>query len=76
MSTFDKVKSLLSEQLGIDEEKITLNSKVIDDLKADSLDVVELLMTLEEECDIVVSEEDASKLATVGDIVNMIDSNK
>lgn len=76
MSTFDKVKSLLSEQLGIDEEKITLNSKVIDDLKADSLDVVELLMTLEEECDIVVSEEDASKLATVGDIVNMIDANK
>lgn len=76
MTTFDKVKSLLAEQLGVDEAKITMDSKVIDDLKADSLDVVELLMTLEEECDIAVSEEDAAKLSTVGDIVNMIDANK
>ncbi len=75
MSTFEKVKSLLAEQLGIEESSISANSKIIDDLKADSLDVVELLMTLEDECNISVSEEEASKLTTVGDIVKMIDSN-
>lgn len=74
--TFKKVAELLADQLGIDESTIKPESKVIDDLKADSLDVVELLMTLEEEFDIAVSEEEASKLSTVADIVKIIDSNK
>ncbi len=74
--TFEKVKELLSNQLNIDEEKITLNSKIVEDLGADSLDVVEMLMTLEEEYGIVVTDEDAVKIVTVNDIVNLIDSNK
>ncbi|MBQ2717371.1 MAG: acyl carrier protein [Clostridia bacterium] len=73
--TFKKVASFLSEQLGVDEDSIKMDSKIIDDLKADSLDVVELLMTLEDEFDIVVSEEEASNLQTVGDIVKLIDNN-
>ncbi len=73
--TFKKVASFLSEQLGVDEDSIKMDSKIIDDLKADSLDVVELLMTLEDEFDIVVSEDEASSLQTVGDIVKLIDNN-
>lgn len=73
---FEKVKRLLANQLGIKEEKITLNSRVIEDLGADSLDVVELLMLLEEEFGIEVSEQEAIKLKTVADIVNIIESKK
>ncbi len=76
MTTLENVKSLLADQLGIDESKITPSSKIIDDLKADSLDVVELLMKLEEEYDIPVSEDDATNLSTVEDIVKLIDSKK
>ena len=72
--TFDKVKKLLAEQLNIDESKITENSKVIDELGADSLDVVEMLMTLEDEFDVTVSDEESVNLKTVGDIVKLIDS--
>lgn len=71
--TIEKVKDLLSSQLNVDKEKITAESKIVEDLGADSLDVVELLMTLEEECGIVVSDEDAVKIVTVSDIVNLID---
>ena len=72
--SFDKVKKLLSEQLNIDEEKIAMESKVIDDLGADSLDVVEMLMTLEDEFNVTVTDEESVGLKTVGDIVNLIDS--
>lgn len=72
--TFDKVKKLLSEQLNIEEEKITESAKVIDDLGADSLDVVEMLMTLEDEFNISVTDEESVSLKTVGDIVKLIDS--
>ena len=72
--TFDKVKKLLAEQLNIDAEKITEKSKVIDDLGADSLDVVEMLMTLEDEFNVTVSDEESVTLKTVGDIVKLIDS--
>lgn len=72
--TFDKVKKLLAEQLNIDESKITENSKVIDELGADSLDVVEMLMTLEDEFNVTVSDEESVNLKTVGDIVKLIDS--
>lgn len=72
--TLDKVKKLLAEQLNIDEEKITEESKVIDDLGADSLDVVEMLMTLEDEFNVSVSDEESVSLKTVGDIVKLIDS--
>ena len=72
--TFDKVKKLLAEQLNVDAEKITAASKVIEDLGADSLDVVEMLMTLEDEFNVTVSDEESVALKTVGDIVKLIDS--
>ena len=60
--------------MNIDESKITENSKVIDELGADSLDVVEMLMTLEDEFNVTVSDEESVNLKTVGDIVKLIDS--
>lgn len=71
--TLEKVAEVLSEQLGIDKSKITLNSRIIEDLGADSLDVVELIMSLEEKYGISISDEEAAKTATVGDVVNLID---
>ena len=71
--TFEKVKKLLAEQLNIPVEKITEKSKVIDDLCADSLDVVEMLMTLEDEFNVTVTDEESVTLKTVGDIVKLID---
>ena len=71
--TFEKVKKLLAEQLNIPVEKITEKSKVIDDLGADSLDVVEMLMTLEDEFNVTVTDEESVTLKTVGDIVKLID---
>ena len=72
--TFEKISELLAKQLGIAKETITLESEIIKDLGADSLDVVEMLMGLEEEFGIEVSEEEAVGLRTVGDIVAVIDS--
>ena len=72
----DKIKSLLSSQLGIKEERIQLKSRILEDLGADSLDLVELLMTLEDEFHVSISDEEAIKLKTVEDIVKIIDANK
>ena len=69
----DKVKKLLAEQLNISVDTINEDSKIIEDLGADSLDVVEMLMVLEDEFDVTVSDEESLKLKTVGDIVNLID---
>ena len=76
MNTFEQVAKLIAEQLGIDAGKISEQSDIIKDLGADSLDVVEMLMGLEEEYGITISEEEASNLKTVADIVKLIDSNK
>ncbi len=73
--TFNKVKEIIAEQLGIDANTITENSKVIADLGADSLDIVELVMALEDEFGISVDEDKVQSLVTVGDIVALIDSN-
>ena len=70
--TFNKVAELLSEQLGISKSEIALDSDVIKDPGADSLDVVQLLMSLEEDFGITVSEEEASNLKTVEDIIKLI----
>ena len=70
--TFNKVAELLSEQLGKSKSEIALDSDVIKDLGADSLDVVQLLMSLEEDFGITVSEEEASNLKTVEDIIKLI----
>ena len=75
MATVDKVKELISQQLNKPIEEITEDKEVVKDLGADSLDVVEMLMSLEEEYDITVPEEDAVNIKTVGDIVKLIDKN-
>lgn len=72
MSVFEKVKGIISEQLGVDEGDVTMESSFIEDLGADSLDIVELVMALEEEFDIVIPDEDAEKIRTVGEAVNYI----
>ncbi|AVP53699.1 acyl carrier protein [Clostridium tetani] len=68
----DKVKDIISEQLGIDPEEIKMESSFVDDLGADSLDVVELIMALETEFDLEIADEDAEKVATVGDVVEYL----
>lgn len=71
--TIDKVKELLAAQLNISQDKIKEDSKLVEDLGADSLDMVEMLMTLEDEFGISISDEDALKLKTVSDIVTYIE---
>jgi acyl carrier protein len=72
---FEKVKDIIADQLGIDISEISLESSFIDDLGADSLDIVELIMALEEEFDIEFPDEDAEKIATVADVVDYIKSH-
>ncbi len=76
MTTADKVIELISKQLNKPVEEITVDKDVVKDLGADSLDVVEMLMGLEEEFNITVPEEDAVNIKTVGDIVKLIDEKK
>ena len=71
---FEKVRELLSEQLNVAAEKITMESNIVADLHADSLDVVEMLMSLEDNFNIQVSDEDAANLLTVGAIVEYIEN--
>ncbi|WP_163536764.1 acyl carrier protein [Gracilibacillus sp. YIM 98692] len=74
--TFEKVKEIVVDRLDVDEDKVTLEASFKDDLEADSLDVVELVMELEDEFDMEIADEDAEKIATVGDAVNYINSNQ
>ena len=69
---FDKVKEIIVEQLGVAETAITPDASFIDDLGADSLDIVELIMALEEEFDLEIPDADAEKIVTVGDVVDYI----
>jgi acyl carrier protein len=73
VATFDRVKKVVAEQLQVDPEQITTEASFVEDLGADSLDVVELVMALEEEFDIEIPDEEAEKIATVGDAVGYID---
>ena len=73
MATFDRVKKVVVEQLEVSEEEVTPTASFVDDLGADSLDVVELVMGLEEEFDVEIPDEDAEKIATVGDAITYID---
>lgn len=76
MSTFDKVKEIVVEQLGVDEADVAMDSTFIDDLGADSLDIVELIMAFEEEFNIEIPDEIAEKIKTVKDAVEYIDKEK
>ncbi len=72
METFEKVAEITAEQLGVDESTITPDSSFINDFEADSLDLVELMMALEEEYDIEIPDEEAEKISTVGEAVDYI----
>ncbi|MDQ7066303.1 MAG: acyl carrier protein [candidate division KSB1 bacterium] len=72
MAIEDKVKQIIVEQLGVDESEVTPEASFIDDLGADSLDTVELVMAFEEEFDIEIPDEDAEKMTTVGDAIEYL----
>lgn len=72
----EKVIEMLASQLNISKDKVQLNAKLIEDLGADSLDMVEMLMLVEEEFGLSIPDEDAMNLKTVGDIINYIEANK
>lgn len=75
MSTFEKVKALIVQKLGVDEAQVTESSSFSNDLGADSLDVVEFVMAVETEFKIQIPDEEAAKLLTVGDAVKYIDAH-
>ncbi len=70
----DRVKQIIAEQLGVKKEEVTENAKFVDDLGADSLDTVELVMALEEEFGIEIPDEDAEKMTTVGEAIKYIET--
>ena len=72
---FEKIRELLSSQLDIEEEKISMDSSIVDDLGADSLDVVDLIMSLEEEFDMEIPDEEIENIKTVGDLVRYVEAN-
>ncbi|MCL4493534.1 MAG: acyl carrier protein [Firmicutes bacterium] len=72
---FDKVKEIIVDQLGVDEEEVTSEASFIDDLGADSLDIVELIMALEEEFGLEIPDDEAEKISTVHDAVEYIREN-
>lgn len=74
-TTEERVKQIVAEQLGVDEEQVTAEASFMDDLGADSLDTVELVMALEEEFDIEISDEDAEKIQTVQNAMDYISEN-
>lgn len=74
MATFEDVKAVVVEQLSVDADSVKLESKIIEDLGADSLDVVELVMALEEKFDVEIPDSDAEKLVKIEDVVNYIDN--
>ena len=75
-ATFDKISKMIVERFGVDEQKITRELTFQEDLGADSLDVVELIMELEDVFGVQISDEDAEKIQTIGDAVDYIDSDK
>ena len=75
MSVGDRVQSIIVEQLGVDEDEVTVEASFTDDLGADSLDIVELVMAFEEEFGLEIPDEDAEKIATVQDAVKYIEAN-
>ncbi len=73
---FEKVKEVIIEQLAVEDDSVKLETSFIDDLGADSLDIVELIMALEEEFDLQIPDSEAEKILTVGDVVEYIKNNK
>ena len=75
MSVEEKVREIIVDQLGVDEQQVTADAAFIDDLGADSLDTVELVMALEEEFDVEIPDEDAEKISKVQDAIDYINNN-
>jgi len=75
MSTFEKVKEIVCEKLGVDESRVVETASFVNDLGADSLDVVEFVMEVEKKFEITIPDEEAGKLTTVGDAVKYIDAH-
>ena len=76
MSVDDKLQNIISEQLGVDLKKVTPEASFAGDLGADSLDSVELIMAIEDEFEIEITDEDAEKLKTVGELQDYVNANK
>ena len=72
---FDKVKEILMDQLDVEEEKVTMEASIVDDLGADSLDLVDMVMSLEEEFDVEIPDDQVENIKTVGDTVKYIEDN-
>jgi acyl carrier protein len=75
-NTYDRLKKIIVEQLGVDEEEVTPQASFVDDLNADSLDLVELIMSLEEEFGMEISDEDAERIQKVQDAVDYIEEHQ
>jgi acyl carrier protein len=75
-TTYDRLKKIIVEQLGVDEEEVTPQASFVEDLNADSLDLVELIMSLEEEFGIEISDEDAEKIQKVSDATEYIEEHQ
>lgn len=71
--TFDKIKGIIAEQLGVEEDAISMETNLMKDLEADSLDAVEIIMAIEDEFDIEIPDEDAEKFQTVADLVGYVE---
>lgn len=72
---FDKIREIVADKLNISEDEITMDSAFLEDLNADSLDIVELIMALEDELDMEIPDEDAENFVTVGDVVKFVKSH-
>ncbi len=72
---FEKVREILCDQLDLEEDKVTMDSDIVEDFEADSLDVVDLVMSLEDEFDIEIPDEEIENIKTVGDVVRYIEEN-
>ena len=76
MNIQERVKNIIADQLAVEADKVTETASFIDDLGADSLDIVELVMTMEEEFELDIPDEDAEKMKSVGDVINYIKTKK
>lgn len=74
-SVYERVRSIVAERLGVDEEKVTMEAEFIGDLNADSLDLVEVIMAMEQEFDIEIKDEEAENIRSVTDAVNFIEEH-
>lgn len=73
---FQKLKTIVVDQLGVNEENVTMEATFVDDLAADSLDIVELIMNIEEKFDLEIPDNDTEKIVTIGDVVKYIEEHK